>query len=133
MQPYLTGLERVKAQYHKPFEIIYLTRLLFGLQLENNKESKTYLELKTFPGVCGFIDCTHIRIRKPKVRGIDYYNGQEYYSVIQQGVVREDLRFIDVNAGWPGKVQDYRVMRCLPLLQYGQTLCGHGHILDSST
>lgn len=29
---------------------------------EQQKIPETYLELRKFPGVCGFIDCTHILI-----------------------------------------------------------------------
>lgn len=32
-------------------------------------------------------------------------------NIIPQGIVREDLRFIDVNANWPRKVHNARVMR----------------------
>ena len=49
-----------------------------------------------FPGVVGMIDDTHIAIRMPAERGVDYYNRKEYYSVVLQVVVREDKRFTDV-------------------------------------
>ena len=49
-----------------------------------------------FPGVVGMIDDTHIAIRMPAERRVDYYNRKEYYSVVLQVVVREDKRFTDV-------------------------------------
>ena len=44
-----------------------------------------------FPGVVGIIDGTHIAIRMPAERGVDYYNHKDYYSVVLQVVVREDM------------------------------------------
>ena len=52
--------------------------------------------------VVGMIDDTHIAIRMPAERGVDYYNRKDYYSVVLQVVVREDnafhgcMRFTDV-------------------------------------
>lgn len=70
---------------------------------------------------------------KPHERGFDYYNRDRYYSVVLQGVVREDLRFIDVYTGFPGKVHDARVFRASPLYQNGQNLCQQNrHILGDS-
>ncbi|XP_053407684.1 LOW QUALITY PROTEIN: uncharacterized protein LOC123548132 [Mercenaria mercenaria] len=91
-----------------------------------------YEELKNFPGVVGMIDGSHIKIKRPSVRGIDYYNCNNQYSVVLQAVVREDMRFIDVFTGYPGKVYDARVFRESPLYQTGQERCGNGHILGDS-
>ena len=85
-----------------------------------------------FPGVVGMIDGTHIAIRMPADRGIDYYNRKDYYSVVLQVVVREDMRFTNVYAGWPGKVHDARVFRQSDLSESGPTLCGDDHILGDS-
>lgn len=99
---------------------------------EKREIQDMYNELKRFPGIVGFIDGTHIQIKKPYVRGIDYYNRKDYYSIILQAVVREDMRFIDVYAGWPGKVHDARVFRNSPLYAHGQDLCRAGHLLGDS-
>lgn len=91
-----------------------------------------YLNVHQFPGVCGMIDGTHIEIEKPSVRGYVYYNIKDFYSIILQGVVAENLRFIDVFVGFPGKVHDARVFKHSPLFQKGQELCGDGHLLGDS-
>jgi hypothetical protein len=65
-----------------------------------------YNDLKGFPGVVGMIDATLIKIHRPAVRGIDYYNRKKFYSVVLQAVVREDMRFVHVFAGFLGKVHD---------------------------
>ena len=42
------------------------------------------------------IDSTHIAIRMPAERGVDYYNRKDYYSVVLQVVVHEEICFTDV-------------------------------------
>lgn len=100
---------------------------------EEQQEMKDmFLELKGFPGIVGMIDGSHITIRKPKERGVDYYNRKDYYSIVLQAVVREDLRFTHLYAGWPGKVHDARIFRCSSLQTNGQEMCGDGHLLGDS-
>ncbi|XP_061195126.1 putative nuclease HARBI1 [Saccostrea echinata] len=99
---------------------------------EQQEIQDMYWDLKRFPGIVGMIDGTHISITKPAERGIDYYNRKDYYSVVLQAVVREDLRFIDVFAGFPGKVHDARIFHNSPLFIHGQALCREGHLLGDS-
>ena len=94
--------------------------------------SGKYEQLKNFPGVVGMIDGSHIPIRMPPDRGIDYYNQKDFYSVVLQAVCREDLRFTNVYCGWPGKVHDARIFRHSPLFEEGPGLCGRGLILADS-
>lgn len=90
------------------------------------------MELKKIPGVVRMIDGTHISIKKPSIRGIDYYNRKVCYSIVLKAVVREDLRFTNIFAGFPGKVHDARVLRQSPLFQNGSALCGEEHLLGDS-
>ena len=101
-------------------------------QNEQLQCSKHYEDIKGFPGVIGMIDGSHIQIRKPKERGQDYYNRKDFYSVILQGVVGKDLRFVDVLTGWPGKVHDARVFRNSPLFTQGRAVRENCHILGDS-
>ena len=87
------------------------------------QSSALYEETKGFPGVIGMVDGTHIPIRKPKDRGIDYYNRKDFYSVVLQAVVNDKLEFIDIYTGWPGKVHDACVFRNSPLYERGSALC----------
>lgn len=110
-----------------------LKRVIVWPTIAEQQEIKDmYNDLKGFPGVVGMIDGTHIPITKPSERGVDYYNRKDFYSVILQAVVREDLRFIDVFAGYPGKVHDARVFRNSPLFLNGPALCRDGHLLGDS-
>ncbi|XP_035847590.1 uncharacterized protein LOC118493103 [Sander lucioperca] len=42
------------------------------------------------------------------IRGRDYINRKSYYSVLLQGIVNDEGRFIDIFAGPPGRVHDLR-------------------------
>lgn len=99
---------------------------------EQQEMKDMYMDLKKFPGVVGMIDGTHISIKKPSIRGIDYYNRKDYYSIILQAVVREDLRFTNIFAGFSGKVHDARVLRQSPLFQNCSALRGEEHLLGDS-
>ncbi len=52
-----------------------------------------YEELKNFPGVIGMIDGSHITIHQLSEWGMDYYNRKDYYSVVLQAVVQEDVLY----------------------------------------
>ena len=102
-----------------------------------NEEEQKFIEalyfgLKKFSGIVGCVDTSHVPVRRPRVRGIDYYNRKEFYSIILQLIVREDLRITDVYVGWPGKVHDARVFLNSPFYQEAESKCGDGHILGDS-
>lgn len=65
-------------------------------------------------GVVGAIDGCHIRIQRPPVRGGDYLNRKTYYSVLLQGIVDDQGRFLDIFAGPPGRVHDARMLKLSP-------------------
>ena len=52
---------------------------------EAREISRLFEDVHNFPGVIGFIDGTHIPIRKPGERGQDYYNRKDFYSIQLQG------------------------------------------------
>lgn len=60
-------------------------------------------------GDIGDIDGAHSGILCPPDSPADYYNHKGFYSVILQGLVDHQIRFCDINVGWPGKVHDTRV------------------------
>ena len=72
---------------------------------------ETVLEFETllgFPKVIGAIDGNHIL--KPTECPLEYYNRTRFYSISIQGIVDLQGHFIDVKIGWPGKVNDARVL-----------------------
>lgn len=83
-----------------------------------------------FPQTVGAIDGSHIPILKPQQSPSDYYNRKGYYSILMQAVVDYRGVFIDVNIGWPGKVncvflstnfihQGTVLLLCFPLTSIG--------------
>ncbi|XP_061187182.1 uncharacterized protein LOC133195355 [Saccostrea echinata] len=66
---------------------------------------------QNFPSVLVAIDGTHIAIKAPKNHQETYVNRKGFYSIILQGICREDLRFIDCVAGWPGSCHDVQVLK----------------------
>lgn len=91
--------------------VVYSNRIHFPLggpeleQIIKGFESK-----RQMPNCCGAIDCSHFLISAPLVgnrRG--YYDRSGRMSVILQGVVDSQGRFLDCVAGWPGSVNDKRV------------------------
>jgi hypothetical protein len=69
------------------------------------------------PSVHGAIDCTHIRISKPKEFPEDYYKTGGY-TIVAQAVVDSKKQFTQLFVGLPGSVNDQRVLRRSSLWQH---------------
>ena len=67
------------------------------------------------PQSVGAIDGCHIPIAAPLNNHTDYYNRKGFYSMILQGVVDANYRFLDICVGWAGSVHDARVFVHSPL------------------
>ncbi|XP_028297768.1 protein ANTAGONIST OF LIKE HETEROCHROMATIN PROTEIN 1-like [Gouania willdenowi] len=74
-----------------------------------------------FPQVVGAIDATHISIRAPADDADEYHNRKGFYSILLQAVVDHDLKFWNINIGWPGKVHDARAFANSSLYQRAQS------------
>ncbi|XP_039968001.1 putative nuclease HARBI1 [Bactrocera tryoni] len=68
-----------------------------------------------FPYVLGCIDGTHIKILQPTKDGISYCNRKGTHSVIVQAVADNNMRFLDVFIGYPGRCHDATVWSASPL------------------
>jgi len=98
----------------------------------SNRLSTVVEEFKTKWGVpqCfGAIDGCHIPISAPNLMHTDYYNRKGWYSMLIQGVVDANYRFLDVCIGWPGSVHDARVLAQSTLYDNIE----HNHILPNNT
>lgn len=83
-------------------------------------------------GVIGAIDGCHIRIQRPQIRGGDYMNHKSFYSVLLQGIVDENMRFIDIFVGPPGKVHDAMMLRSSDFHAAWQEKMGDYRLLGDS-
>lgn len=59
-----------------------------------------------FPNCVGSIDGKHIRITAPSHSGSLHYNYKQFFSIVLQGVVGPDYRFIAIEVGAYGKESD---------------------------
>ncbi|KAG6459505.1 protein ALP1-like [Manduca sexta] len=66
------------------------------------------------PNMLGVIDCTHVRIEKPK-NAREYCNPKGYFSIILQATVDANLRFTNIFCGEPGSSNCSRVLKKSPL------------------
>ncbi|XP_050813866.1 uncharacterized protein LOC127053340 isoform X2 [Gopherus flavomarginatus] len=64
-----------------------------------------------FPNCGGVIDGMHIPILAPAHLASEYINQKGYFSMVLQALVDHRGCFIDINAGWPGKVHDACIFR----------------------
>jgi len=78
---------------------------------ETEKVIDGFSDKGPFPQVAGAIDGSHIRIKAPIVNAKDYYCRKGFHSVILQGVVDSDGRFMHVSTGYPGSIHDSRMLR----------------------
>ena len=74
-----------------------------------------------FPQCAGAVDGIHIPILSPQECPADYYNRKGWHSILMQGVVDHQGRFVDVYISWPGRVHDARVFANSDLYQRGQS------------
>eukprot|EP01018_Ginkgo_biloba_P007935 Gb_41447 [translate_table: standard] len=82
-----------------------------------------------FPNCCGAIDATHIQMDLPyNESSIDWYDREHNYSMLVQAIVDSTMRFLDICTGWPGSLNDTRLLRnssFYRLCEGGEILNGH--------
>lgn len=66
-----------------------------------------------FPNCCGAIDATHIIMTLPAVQTSgDWCDPANNYSMLLQGVVDNEMRFLDIITGLPGGMSVSRLLKC---------------------
>lgn len=81
------------------------------------------------PNCCGAIDATHIVMTLPAVQTSDDWCDQENnFSMFLQGIVDNEMRFLDIVTGWPGGMTVSRLLK----LSGFYRLCESGDRLNGS-
>ena len=78
---------------------------------EMQSNQAQFAAMKGVPGVVGAIDGSHIKINPPKHNKHSYCNRKKYYSLLLQGIVNAEKKFVDVHCGEPGAMHDARLLR----------------------
>lgn len=78
---------------------------------ETATEIATFQDYSDLPNIAGAIDGTHIKIKRPRQSGHDYFSRYHQYDVVTQGIVNGRMIFLDVVTGFPGSMHDARVLR----------------------
>ncbi|KAL5561728.1 hypothetical protein UlMin_031475 [Ulmus minor] len=79
------------------------------------------------PNCCGAIDSTHIIMTLPAVQtSDDWCDPENNYSMLLQGVVDHEMRFLDIVTGWPGGMTVSRLLKCSGFYK----LCNNGERLN---
>ncbi|KAK9945253.1 hypothetical protein M0R45_010778 [Rubus argutus] len=86
------------------------------------------------PNCCGAIDGTHIIMTLPTVQASDdWCDPEKNYSMLLQGTVDHEMRFLDIVTGWPGGMTVSRLLKCsglFKLCESGQRLNGNVRTLS---
>lgn len=85
-----------------------------------------------FPNVVGAIDCTHIRILKPREDTVQYINRKSYPSLNIQAVCDMKGRFLNLEVNWPGSCHDAFILRQSEVWRHMEESPHHGLILGDS-
>ncbi|KNA24042.1 hypothetical protein SOVF_019390 [Spinacia oleracea] len=79
------------------------------------------------PNCCGSVDATHILMTLPSVQtSDDWCDEARNYSMLLQGIVDDEMRFLDVVTGWPGAMTVSRFLKCSGFYK----LCENGERLS---
>lgn len=83
---------------------------------------------------CGAIDATHIIMTLPAVQtSDDWCDPENNYSMLLQGIVDHEMRFLDVVTGWPGGMTVSQLLKCtgfFKLSESGERLNGNVNVLS---
>ena len=76
-----------------------------------------FTNMSPFLQVVGAIDSSHIALKTvPLNERIETFNQKQDYSIVIQGVADASFKFLDVSTGYPGSIQDTRIL-CLSRLE----------------
>ncbi|GLJ06430.1 hypothetical protein SUGI_0039060 [Cryptomeria japonica] len=79
---------------------------------EMEKIKGNFERIQGMPNCCGVIDVTHIVMSLASSEASAVWHDHESnYSMLLQAVVDPDMKFRDILTGWPGSLNDYRLLK----------------------
>ncbi|XP_057772258.1 protein ALP1-like [Salvia miltiorrhiza] len=95
---------------------------------ELSKIKCKFEKIRGLPNCCGAIDTTHITmlLTSSDPEADCWLDCRGKHSMILQAVVDPDLKFLNINAGWPGKMNDSSVLQSSSLFRQ----CQRGEMLN---
>lgn len=97
----------------------------FPSREEYEQVKADFFAIAGFPNVIGAIDCTHIKITKPRQDdAVRFINRKGVYSINVQLVVDAKYRITSIVARWPGGTHDSRILENSNLINTLQGLAG---------
>ncbi|XP_042987814.1 protein ANTAGONIST OF LIKE HETEROCHROMATIN PROTEIN 1 isoform X2 [Carya illinoinensis] len=104
---------------------------------DSNRMEEIKSKFEAFFGLlncCGAIDATHIIMTLPAVQtSDDWCDPENNYSMLLQGIVDHEMRFLDIVTGWPGGMTVSRLLKCtgfFKLCEGGERLNGNVRTLS---
>ena len=96
----------VKEMVKALWDILQPLHMKVPTQQEFKDIANDFYKLWNFPNCTGAIDGKHVRIVCPPHSGTMFYNYKQYYSIVLQGLVDANYKFITIDVGGYGKQSD---------------------------
>ncbi|KAJ9188954.1 hypothetical protein P3X46_000303 [Hevea brasiliensis] len=82
-------------------------------ELEMMQIKSKFENIQGLPNCCGVVETTHIMMLLPSsdTSSNVWLDNEKNHSMVLQGVVDPEMRFLDIVTGWPGKMQDWVVFQ----------------------
>lgn len=88
------------------WDTLYQKHMAFPTKLTLSSIADQFYRKWKFPNCVGAIDSKHIRIKCPGNSGSMYFNYKKYCSIVLQGLVDANYKFISVEVGSYGNQSD---------------------------
>ena len=94
--------------------------------------ARQFYEIAGMPNVISLIDCTHIRIIRPRINKDVFVNRKNYHSVNIQATMDCNFKFTSITAKYPGSMHDSAILQESALYEFHQTNPNEGYLLGDS-
>lgn len=122
------AVSNVNSALNKHFD-----RFITWPDLQQIRQNKIqFHSLGHFPNVIGVIDCTHVRVMRPRVDEHQYINRKFYPSLNVQAICGPKGFLHNMEVKWPGGTHDSFILRQSNVFTHMESSPFHGFILGDS-